>query len=243
MHGSSPLSSEQAARADRSGARPTGDERPPLKESADGVRRQPKESRRVVICCDQGAPAELLRDALRVGSALTAEGHSVAYLVGDPVTFVEHAGSWTPRELYQAPVLRSAPQLLMKRPSVDSLADLMATVGFDDKKTLITLASLSNAELAALRPDAVIGFLTPVLWLVGPAHAPTFALGNGYALPPVLGTSFPRLSVDSTPLGDEELMLSNANAVLARLGKPSLAALSEVVSRCTCVLYGLPYFD
>jgi hypothetical protein len=170
-------------------------------------------------------------------------GHSVAYVVADPITFVDHAGSWTPPELHQAPVLRGAPHLVMKRPPVDGLADLMATTGFDDKQALLTLALLWNSQLAMLKPDVVIGFLTPVLWLVGPAHAPTFALGNGYALPPVLGTSFPRLSVESTPLADEAVMLSNANAVLARLGKPALAALSDIIRRCTPILYGLPAFD
>jgi hypothetical protein len=198
---------------------------------------------RVVICWDQAVPAELVRDALTISKALMDRGHTIIYLVGDPATLVDCAGSWTPSELHQAPVLRAAPHLVMRRSPVDGFADLMATVGFDDKQTLITLASVWDRQLQSLKPDIIVGFCSPVLWLVGPGHAPTVALGNGFTLPPVLGTSFPRFSVDSTPLAEEGLMLDNANAVLSRLGRPSLAALSEVLGGCTSVLYGLPAFD
>ncbi len=200
-------------------------------------------SKRVVICWDQGVPTELIRDALTIGKALMDRGHTIVYLVGDPATLVDCAGSWTPNELHQAPVLRAAPHLVMKRPPVDGFADFMAIAGFEDKQTLITLATVWDRQLQSIKPDIIVGFCSPVSWLVGPAHAPTVALGNGFTLPPVLGTSFPRLSVDSTPLADENLMLDNANAVLARLGRPSLAALSEVLGGCTSILYGLPAFD
>src|SRR6185436_1450102 len=87
------------------------------------------------------------------------------------------------------------------------------------------------------------GLLSPILWLVGPAHCRTIALGSGYSLPPALGSSFPRFSMDSTPISDEQLMLANANAVLARYGQPEIAMLSEVLTRCEPMLYGLSYFD
>jgi hypothetical protein len=167
----------------------------------------------------------------------------VAYVVGDPVGLVDYAGSWTPKELYQAPLIRPAPHLVMKRPPVDGFADLMAVSGFDDRHTLVALATVWDRQLQLLKPDVIIGFYAPVLWLVGPAHAPTFALGNGATLPPVLGATFPRLSAESTPLATDEVMLENANAVLARMGQPALFALSEVIGGCTSVLYGLPAFD
>jgi hypothetical protein len=198
---------------------------------------------RYVICCDQGAPSETVRDALTVGRALLGRGHEVAYIVGDPVMLVDYAGSWSPNDLYQAPVCRAAPGLVMKRPNMDGFSDVMATVGFGDKQTLVALSTLWNRQLAALKPDAIIGLYTPVVWLVGPAHAPTFALGGGLMLPPALGTSFPRLTVDSAPLADEAVMLANANAALLRLGQPPLAALSEVLDRCSSLLYGVPAFD
>jgi hypothetical protein len=198
---------------------------------------------RVAICCDQGAPAEMVRDSLTVGRALMERGHTVAFIAGDPVTLVESAGSWIPNDLYEAPLRRAVPNLVMKPPVPDGFADLMAIAGFDDKATLVVLASLWHRQLLALKPDAIIGFYTPVLWLVAPAHAPTFALGSGLMLPPVLGTSFPRLSVDSTPLADESLMLANANAALLRYGQRQWAALSEVLDRCGSILYGVPAFD
>jgi hypothetical protein len=169
--------------------------------------------------------------------------HEIAFITGDPVALVESAGSWIPNDLFEAPVRRSTANLVMKPRVMDGFADLMAVSGFDDKATLVVLASLWNRQLKELKPDVIIGFYAPILWLVAPAHAPTFALGSGLMLPPVLGTSFPRLSADSTPLANEDIMLANANAVLVRYGQLELAALSEVLDRCTAILYGVPAFD
>jgi hypothetical protein len=198
---------------------------------------------RIVIGYDQGAPAELVRDSLIVGKALMERGHVVIFVVADPVAFVDQAAGWTPDELHQAPVLHAAPHLVMKRGPVDGFADQMAAAGYDDKQTLITLATIWNRQLELLKPDLIVGLSTPLLWLIGPTHAPTVALGNGMALPPILGSAFPRLSVESAPLADEDVMLANANAMLGRLGKPSLAMLSDVLAGCTAILYGLPAFD
>ncbi len=198
---------------------------------------------RILVSLDYGAPTELIRDALTVGAALEAKGHKAIYVVGDPVAFVDQAGSWTPSELHQAPVLSATPSLVMKRPPVDGFADQMAMAGFDDRQTLQTLASIWHRQLEGLKPDLIVGFSTPVLWLIGQFHAPTVAIGNGFSVPPVLGTSFPRMSVNSTPLADENVMLANANAVLARFGMPALAALSEVMKGCTPILYGPPTLD
>jgi hypothetical protein len=196
-----------------------------------------------VICCDQAAPSELVRDALRVGSALSEKGHRVSYIAGDPIRLVESTGSWIPNDLYQAPVRRAGPNLVLKSPRLDGFADYMAAAGFDDKETLITMAALWNRQLLALRPDIIIGFYAPLSWLVGPSHAPTFALGSGLTLPPVLGASFPRFSVDSAPAADPHLMLDFANAALLRHGQQPLAAISDVVDRCISLLYGVPAFD
>src|SRR5690242_5372603 len=212
-------------------------------EKPDFIKEHPDRSMHAIICCDRAAPSELVRDALRVGNALAEKGHRISYIAGDPVRLVESAGSWIPNDLYQAPVRGVGPDLVLKPPVLDGFADYMATVGFDDKQTLITMAALWNRQLLALKPDVIVGFYAPLLWLVAPAHAPTFALGSGLTLPPVLGTSFPRLSVDSVPLADAGLMLDFANAALLRHGQPPLAALSDVLDRCTSVLYGVPAFD
>jgi len=207
-------------------------------------RREPSaRALRLVIGCDLGAPSELLRDALRIGKALTNRGHQVTYLVGDPIALMDQAGSSIASGLRQAPVTRAAPHLVMKRPPMDGFADRLAVTGFDDKQTLITLASVWNAELASIQPDAIIGIGTPILWLVGHAHAPTFAVGNGSVLAPALGNSFPRLTANSTPLADDNAMLDNANAVLSRMGRPSLATLGELVTECQPILYGLSALD
>lgn len=211
---------------------------------SDAGKRPPSERPlRLAIGCDLDAPSESLRDALRIGDALEGRGHQVIYLAGDPIALVDQAGSSITSELHQAPARRAAPHLVMKRPSTDGFADRLAVTGFDDKQTLMTLASVCNAELAGIQPDAIIGIGTPILWLVGRSHAPTFAVGNGSMLPPALGTSFPRLTANSTPVADDNAMLSNANAVLSRMGEPSLAALGELVTECRPILYGLSALD
>jgi len=197
---------------------------------------------RVVICWDQAAPAEMVRDAVVVARALMERGHSVGFIAGDPTTLVESAGSWIPNEVQEAPIRRVLPHVAMKAPVYD-FVDLMAVAGFDDKATLVVLASHWDRQLRALESDAIIGLYTPVLWLMAPAHAPTFALGAGWMLPPVAGRSFPRLSVDSTLLTDEATMLANANAALLQHGQRPLAGLSEILERCTSILYGVPAFD
>lgn len=198
---------------------------------------------RVAICCELSTPSDLVHDALTLGKALMARGHEALFIAGDVVSLVDHGGGWLPTELHQAPVLRPAPHLVMKRPNPDGLADHMAAMGFDDKRALVALATVWDRQLAALRPDVIVGFHTPMAWLVGPDQAPTFALGNGLALPPLADRSYPRLSPQSTPLADDDFLLENANAALSRLGRPSLAALSEILARCEAIQYGLPAFD
>ena len=78
---------------------------------------------RLIVCHDAGVPSELIRDSVTVAQALTDRGHSVACVVGNPVGFVDHAGGWVPREIYQAPISATAPTLVMKRHDEDGLAD------------------------------------------------------------------------------------------------------------------------
>jgi hypothetical protein len=198
---------------------------------------------RVGICFDQAVPSELVRDAQRVERALIEKGHTVAYIVGDPSLLLDYAAPLAPSELYQGPVRRALPELVMKRPPADSFGDVVALAGFDHRPTLVTLASLWMRQFHLLKLDALVAFYAPVVWLVGPAYAPTFAVGNGLTLPPVLGASFPQLSAKSTPLASDAAMVDNANAVLARLGRPGMAMLSDLLEPCRSILYGLPLLD
>lgn len=199
---------------------------------------------RVLICCDYGAPPELMRDAMIVGRALVDRGDcQVSYAVGDPVTFAEFAGASVPGDLHQAPTMRNAPQLVMKRPPIDGFADVIASAGFDDRAALMTLVAVWMRLLTSIRPDVIYAFRAPIVWMIGPSVAHTIALGNGASLPPVLGDSFPRLTAESAPLASNAVLLANANAALLRQGLPEIAVLSEVLGRCTPILYGLPAFD
>lgn len=198
---------------------------------------------RVLICSDYGAPSELLRDALTIGRALAERDCQVGFAVGDPVSLADFAGSSVPGDLYQAPVLRNAPQLVFKRLPIDGFADVIAATGFDDREALITMSDVWMRLIGCARPDIIYAFHSPIVWMLGPAVVRTVALGNGYSLPPILGDSFPRLTADSTPLASDGAMLANANAALARLGHPQLAVLSDIIGRCDSLLYGVPAFD
>jgi len=197
---------------------------------------------RLAICIDADVPSELLRDSLVIGQALVARGHSLAYVVGNPMRFVDHAGGAVPNEIYQAPI-RDASPLTTRRASENGLTDRLAASGFEDKQTLLTLTVMWRRLIDKLQPEAIIGFYCPIVWLVAPAYVPTFAVGNGLALPPTLGTSFPRVSPEPVPVASEEQMLTNANAALTRVGQSSIAALSDLLDRCISILYGISALD
>lgn len=197
----------------------------------------------ITITCEEGAPVELLRDALLVGDALASRDHAVSYVVADVLALVDYAGGREPGPMYQAPMLRQQLRLSHKPPPVDGFEDLMAIMGYADRRHLQTLASLWSRQLSQLKPDVILGFCSPVVWLVGPNHAPTFAAGNSFAIPPTLGRSFPRFSARSAPIAAEQTMVANANAVQAKHGGASLIGLSDVIEQCNVVHYGLPYLD
>ncbi len=201
------------------------------------------EQLRIVVACGADGPPELQRDVLTLGAELADRGHLVDYIVGDPVGLASYAGGYVPGDVFQAPLLRAAPDLVMKRQQPDGLLDQMAVAGFADRDILTALSDAWKCQLSLMRPNIILAFNVPVLWLIGPTVAPTVALGPRAILPPTLGSSFPRLSHNSAPLAAEELMLNYANGVLAKVGHNSLATIAEVLDRCSPIVYGLPCFD
>jgi hypothetical protein len=185
-----------------------------------------------------------MRDALWIGDALASRGHKITYAMPDIVAFLEWTGGALPAPaVVTTPALREPPQLIMKRRPPSGFDDLMAITGFANLGHLRSLASVMRRQLALLKPDAIVGFQSPVVWLIGNTVAPTFAIGCGVNIPPRLGDGFPRLSATAAPLAADEVMLSNANTIRAELGAGELTALSEVLSQCTEILYGLPMLD
>jgi len=141
------------------------------------------------------------------------------------------------------PLLREPPALIMKRRGPSGLDDAMAIAGFANSSHLAMLCGIWSRQLELLRPDVIVGFNSPLIWLIGAAFAPTFAAGSGNFLPPVLGSGFPRISATAPPLAADHVMIRNASAILENLKLPALEGLSDVISRCRQLLYGLPQLD
>lgn len=198
---------------------------------------------RILIASESPTIASLMRDASRIGTELQAQGHEIVYAMADPVAFAEQEPSSAPKSVVPVPLLREPAELILKRRPAAGFDDAMAISGFANAVHLQALCRAWSKQLQLVRPDAIIGFAAPLLWLVGPVFAPSFAAGAGDNLPPLIGTGFPRLSAMAAPLAADHVMVANANLVLAELGARPIEQLNEVVSRCGQLLYGLPWLD
>lgn len=197
----------------------------------------------IVIACEAASITASMRDALRLGRELAGRGHRISYVMGDSVAFAEYGSAIRSDTALAAPLLREPPELILKRRPPSGFDDTMAIAGFANSLQLQALAKSWTVQLELLRPDAIVGFSSPLLWLVGPCFAPTFAAGSGDLLPPAIGAGFPRLSASAPPLAADHAMIANANLVLHTLGAQPIETLAGVLERCQMLLYGLPWLD
>jgi hypothetical protein len=197
----------------------------------------------ILIACETASIAAAMRDALRLGRELTGRGHRISYVMGDPFAFAEYGSPVHPDTALPAPLLREPPELILKRRPPSGFDDIMAISGFANSAQLQALAKSWATQLELLRPDAIVGFSSPLLWLVGPCFASTFAAGSGDLLPPAIGSGFPRLSASAPPLAADHAMIANANLVLQHLGAKPIDSLADLLERCQPLLYGLPWLD
>ena len=197
----------------------------------------------ILIACETASIAASMRDALRLGHELAGRGHRISYVMGDPVAFAEYSSATRPDTALPAPLLREPPDLVLKRRPPSGFDDIMAISGFANSAQLQALAESWVTQLELLRPDAIVGFSSPLLWLVGPCFASTFAAGSGDLLPPAIGSGFPRLSASAPPLAADHMMIANANLVLQQLGGRPIDSLAGLLARCQPLLYGLPWLD
>jgi hypothetical protein len=197
----------------------------------------------ILIACEAASIASSMRDASRLGRELAGRGHRISYVMGDPVAFAEYGSAACPDAALAAPLLREPPELVLKRRSPSGFEDVMASAGFANSVQLQALAKSWIAQLELLRPDAIVGFSSPLLWLVGPCFASTFAAGSGDQLPPVIGAGFPRMSAMAPPLAADHLMVANANAVLRELDAEPISELTDILNRTQSLLYGIPWLD
>jgi hypothetical protein len=198
---------------------------------------------RILLASETASIGSLMRDAGRIGQALAARGHDVCFAMADPEAFTEYVPVGATETVLPTPGLREPPELVLKRRAPSGFDDVMAVAGFANSSQLTALCRTWSKQVDLLRPDAIVGLHSPLLWLTGPCLAPTFAAGDGSFLPPIIGDGFPRMSATTPPLAAEHVMIANANQILGELGAKPIAALSEVIGRCTGLLYGLPWLD
>jgi hypothetical protein len=148
--------------------------------------------------------ATLLRT---LGRALQAEGHTVAYVLADPVAawpLLADDGCL----LLQAP---RAPDVVRSRdaaptPAVD-FADLLRVSGFDAPDTLRPLVAAWDGLLSLVTPRLVIADYSPVLVLAARGRVPVAQVGVGFCLPPAHLPRFPALVPGAPPTSAHEAVL------------------------------------
>lgn len=144
--------------------------------------------------------------------------------------------------LLQAPACCYAvPQHLASRPT-GSLGDILAAVGFDDRRRLAPLVTAWADLLRLLSPELVISDYSPCLNLVAYGRYPLVLVGDGFTLPPSTWPAFPPF-VDGDLRVAEADLVRETNAVLEPRGYPAISALPRVFRADLSFVVTLPELD
>lgn len=197
---------------------------------------------RILIGWELGGNRGHISRILPIADALSAEGHEVALALQNPSLVPPHRlASYA---LYQAPIW---PGLVAGNAPVAgipaaSMGDILARLGLAQAATLPAMLSAWHAIFAAFRPQLVIGDFAPVLTLAARQRVPLVTIGTGFTQPPAEMEFFPSLS-DRFPAEVERDTLDAANAGLALIGEPGLAALPEMFAAETRLVSSPPELD
>jgi UDP:flavonoid glycosyltransferase YjiC (YdhE family) len=132
------------------------------------------------------------------------------------------------------------------RPPV-SHADLLADLGLRQPGAFHHILAAWDAILAAVQPEAVFADYAPALLSACRGRIPTVAAGIGFTLPPSHLEKFPRyalpLTADVERADREPELLAEANAGLARVGRPALSYLPEIFGADVAVISSFKELD
>ncbi|NBZ86483.1 hypothetical protein [Stagnihabitans tardus] len=184
---------------------------------------------RVVLAWELGGNWGHVRRLRALGEALTAQGHSVHYVL-------QELGALRPLPrgavLWPAPVwsglLRHAALRGLGEPR--RFGDVLANLGLQGSAMVEGLLLGWESLLSAIRPDVVVGDFAPSLMLAARGRMPRVAVGTGFTVPPTHLPGFPPFpGAETEPLVAEDALLTLVNRALERVGRPLLDHLPQMV--------------
>lgn len=192
----------------------------------------------VLMGSELGGGTTALAPLLPIAHGLKKHGYRVVFAIRDaaaPAQFLARQGFRT----LQAPVWGSGEE----PPEGVSFPALLRAIGADDTEQVATVAGRWRRLIDHLAPSCIVAYLSPGLCLAARGQVPGLIVGDGFAVPPWHGPSFPILPGEEP--GEETDLLSAFNAALGGLGAPPLRRLPELFDldgAYPCVLPALdPY--
>jgi UDP:flavonoid glycosyltransferase YjiC (YdhE family) len=199
---------------------------------------------RILFAWQLGANYGHLATDLPVAECLRRRGHDVSFAVADmrvAAEILSHPGfSFTP---IPGPMSPSVPS-----PPPASYAQIMHACGFGDHRDLVRLLDAWSALITHADVGVLVADHAPMAVLAAHlADIPTVMIGGGFTIPPMvspLPSIRPWEIIQSDRLQQvESIVLSNINAIIARLGKPPFTRLAELFARPKRLLTTFPELD
>lgn len=199
---------------------------------------------RILLAWELGANFGHVAPLRSLALALRDLGHEPLFAVrelGAAEIFLGELGA-----VFQAP---RPPEASPRRVKVQvSYASLLHNTGFDDPVSLAGRLRAWRQMMQALRVDAVVANHAPVALIAAQTlDLPRGQIGTGFCIPPVRDPfpSFqPDLRFDPRILShNEQQVLAELNAALARLGVPPFGTLQQIFADREASILGYPELD
>lgn len=189
------------------------------------------------------------------------DGALMLALLGEELTTAGHDCSYALRELgrafpaglnpppYQAPVWRGpkflqVPQIGRHPAKIGGIADMLAVHGLGDPAILRAMVGAWRHILDHVKPDSVIGFVSPALAIACEAEAVRFVMiGEAHLLPPSIRGEWPRSQPLQPPVVRSRDLVDSVNSVRKELGLPAIGAPADILTPGRRCVFGHLAFD
>lgn len=196
---------------------------------------------RVLLVWELGAGYGHLAQLRRIGAAVQARGHEIAYAVRSLDEAADVLGVTAP--MFQAPLVGPNFALAGARLPLSSLPDILYAAGFSHARTLMPAVRAWEMLLGLVAPDVIVADYAPVATLAAWSFVPVLAVGSGFTLPPRHLTELPPLATRSGPGVPARHILEVAAQIQAARRAPAPASLGELLGGDRGFAFGLDLFD
>ncbi len=135
------------------------------------------------------------------------------------------------------------PRHWRRQPRTAGFADILATMGFNDRDSIHAVVTAWDALIGLARPKLVVADFAPGLCLAARGRVPLVAIGSGFCLPPSEMETFPPLQEKTKPVVRQADLLAAVNAVQKDRGAPSLPRLPALFEAEGSFVRVLPILD